>query len=88
MTIEKRDVTFKSADNLRVAWFFLPQGVAAGTGVPAVAMAHGVGAVNEAALPRPVSRHFCSSTASSVRAAASRVNASSRATSWKTTGVR
>jgi len=25
MTIEKRDVTFKSADNLCAGWFFLPQ---------------------------------------------------------------
>jgi fermentation-respiration switch protein FrsA (DUF1100 family) len=47
MTIEKRDVAFKSADNLCVAWFFLPQRAAAGTRVPAVAMAHGVGAVKE-----------------------------------------
>lgn len=30
-----------------VAWFFLPQRAAAGTRVPAVAMAHGVGAVKE-----------------------------------------
>jgi uncharacterized protein len=48
MTIEKRDVTFKSADNLCVAWFFLPQGAAVGgTRVPAVAMTHGIGAVKE-----------------------------------------
>lgn len=45
--IEKRDVTFTSADNLCAAWFFLPQRVAAGKRVPAVAMAHGVGAVKE-----------------------------------------
>src|SRR5258706_14737564 len=47
MTIEKRDVTFKSADNLCVGWFFLPQRANADRPVPAIAMAHGVGAVKE-----------------------------------------
>src|SRR6266446_6095134 len=47
MTIEKRDVTFKSADNLCVGWFFLPQRRNTDKPVPAIAMAHGVGAVKE-----------------------------------------
>jgi len=47
MTIEKRDVTFKSADNLCVGWFFLPQRGKADKRLPAIAMAHGVGAVKE-----------------------------------------
>src|SRR2546430_16651243 len=47
MMIEKRDVTFKSADNLCAGWFFLPQRANAGKTVPAIAMAHGVGAVKE-----------------------------------------
>ena len=47
MTIERRDATFKSADNLCAAWFFAPQQATAGRQVPAVAMAHGVGAVKE-----------------------------------------
>src|SRR5260370_33622411 len=47
MTIEKRDVTFKSADNLCVGWFFLPQRGKADKRLPAIAMAHGVGEVKE-----------------------------------------
>src|SRR5260370_31185786 len=47
MTIEKRDVTFKSADNLCAGWFFLPQRANGDKSVPAIAMAHGVGAVKE-----------------------------------------
>src|SRR5260370_12620683 len=47
MTIEKGDVTFKSADNLCSGWFFLPQRANADEHVPAIAMAHGVGAVKE-----------------------------------------
>ena len=47
MTIEKRDVTFKSAGNLCAGWFFLPQRANADKPVPAIAMAHGVGAVKE-----------------------------------------
>ena len=45
--IEKRDVTFKSADNLCAGWFFLPQRANTDKPVPAIAMAHGVGAVKE-----------------------------------------
>src|SRR5260370_5897883 len=47
MTIAKRDVTFKSVDNLWSGWFFLPQRANADEHVPAIAMAHGVGAVKE-----------------------------------------
>ena len=47
MAIEKRDVTFKSADNLCAGWFLLPQRANADKRVPAIAMAHGVGAVKE-----------------------------------------
>jgi len=38
MTIEKRDVTFKRADNLCSGWFFLPQRGQADKPVPAIAM--------------------------------------------------
>ncbi|MEA2504583.1 MAG: hypothetical protein QOG36_1626, partial [Actinomycetota bacterium] len=44
MAIDKRDVTFKSGDTFASGWFFLPEHAAAGARVPAVAMAHGVGA--------------------------------------------
>src|SRR5260221_6786281 len=47
MTIEKRAVAFQSAVNLCVGWFFLPQRANADRPVPAIAMAHGVGAVKE-----------------------------------------
>src|SRR5258708_13174070 len=47
MMMENRHVTFKSADNLCVGWFFLPQRGNADKRVPAIAMAHGVGAVKE-----------------------------------------
>ncbi len=47
MMIEKRDVTFESADNLCAGWFFLPQRANADERLPAIAMAHGVGAVKE-----------------------------------------
>jgi mono/diheme cytochrome c family protein len=45
MTIEKRDVVFKSGETIAAAWFFLPDGAEKGAPVPAVAMAHGTGAV-------------------------------------------
>ena len=47
MTIEKRDVTFKSVDNLCADWFFLPQRLGADKRGPAIAMAHGLGALKE-----------------------------------------
>jgi len=56
MPIEKRDVTFQSGETVAAAWLFLPP-VQAGAKVPAVAMAHGVGAVKEMYL-EPFARHF------------------------------
>ena len=47
MTIEKRDVMFKSGETFAAAWLFLPKGAAPNARVPAVAMAHGFGAVKE-----------------------------------------
>ena len=82
MTIEKRDVTFKSADNLCAGWFFLPQRANADRHVPAIAMAHGVGAVKEMYID------FFARRFAEAGVAASRVNASSLAIRWKTIGVR
>src|SRR5437899_4939453 len=47
MPIEKRDVMFKSGETFAAAWLFLPKGAAPNARVPAVAMAHGFGAVKE-----------------------------------------
>jgi hypothetical protein len=47
MTISKHDVTFRSGDSFAAGWFFLPEDAASGAAVPAVAMAHGIGAVEE-----------------------------------------
>ena len=45
--IERRDVQFRSGDTYAAAWSFLPDQVQSGARVPAVAMAHGLGAVKE-----------------------------------------
>jgi hypothetical protein len=42
MTIEKRDVMFKSGETFAAAWLFLPDQARSGARVPAVAMAHGL----------------------------------------------
>ena len=47
MTVEKRDVTFRTGDSLAAGWFFLPDPASAGVRVPAVAMAPGTGGVKE-----------------------------------------
>jgi uncharacterized protein len=47
MLIEKRDVMFKSGETFAAAWLFLPEAAAPDARVPAVAMAHGLGAVKE-----------------------------------------
>src|SRR5690348_17807771 len=47
MSVEKRDVTFKSGETFAAAWLFLPETAAVGARVPAIAMAHGLGAVKE-----------------------------------------
>src|SRR5882724_10106573 len=47
MRIEKREVMFKSGETFAAAWLFLPMGAGPGARVPAVAMAHGFGAVKE-----------------------------------------
>ena len=94
MTVEKRDVTFKSADNLCAGWFFRPQRGNADKRVPAIAMAHGVGAVKEMYIDCFAHRFAEAGVAAllfdyrfSVRAAASRVSAFSLGIRWKITGV-
>lgn len=57
MTIEKRDVMFKSGETFVAAWFFLPKRAEPSVRVPAVAMAHGFGAVKEMYL-EPFARRF------------------------------
>jgi len=57
MSIEKRDVMFKSGETFAAAWLFLPKGAADKAPAPAVAMAHGVGAVKEMYL-EPFARRF------------------------------
>jgi fermentation-respiration switch protein FrsA (DUF1100 family) len=57
MTIDKRDVLFKSGDSFAAGWFFLPEDAGSGSTVPAVAMAHGIGAVKEMFL-EPIARRF------------------------------
>ena len=44
---ERRDVMFNSGDSFVAAWLFLPEQATSGARVPAIAMAHGVGAVKE-----------------------------------------
>jgi hypothetical protein len=39
MTIDRRDVTFKSGDSFAAGWLFLPETAGQGAPVPAVAMA-------------------------------------------------
>ncbi len=56
MTIEKRDVMFKSGEAF-AAWLFLPDQARSGRRVPAVAMAHRFGAVKEMYL-EPFARRF------------------------------
>ena len=55
--VERCDVTFKSGDSFAAGWFFLPEDAGSGARVPAVAMAHGVGAVKEMYL-EPFARYF------------------------------
>ncbi len=57
MPIEKRDVMFKSGETFAAGWFFLPQPIRSSARVPAVAMAHGFGAVKEMYL-EPFARRF------------------------------
>ncbi|HEX6655799.1 MAG TPA: alpha/beta fold hydrolase [Candidatus Limnocylindria bacterium] len=57
MAIEQRDVTFESGDTSAAAWLFVPEQSASGAQVPAVAMAHGLGAVKEMYL-EPFARRF------------------------------
>src|SRR5690349_19386112 len=57
MPIEKRDVMFKSGETFAAAWFFVPAQTRSGERVPAVAMAHGFGAVKEMYL-EPFARRF------------------------------
>src|SRR5882762_1121433 len=57
MAIEKRDVSFKSGDSFAAGWFFLPEHATSGARVPAVAMAHGVGATKDMFL-EPIARRF------------------------------
>src|SRR5258706_6557213 len=57
MSIEKRDVMFKSGQPFAAAWLCLPEAAAPGAAGPAVAMAQGVGAVKEMYL-EPFARRF------------------------------
>jgi len=57
MPIEKRDVMFKSGETFAAGWFFVPQQARSGERLPAVAMAHGFGAVKEMYL-EPFARRF------------------------------
>jgi fermentation-respiration switch protein FrsA (DUF1100 family) len=57
MTIEKRAVTFRSGDTFAAGWFYLPEQARSGARVPALAMAHGLGAVKEMYL-EPFARSF------------------------------
>src|SRR6266478_5085016 len=47
MSIDKRHAMFKSGETFAAAWLFLPETAEPGARVPAVAMAHGLGAVKE-----------------------------------------
>jgi fermentation-respiration switch protein FrsA (DUF1100 family) len=47
MTVERRDLTFPTGDSYAAAWLFLPDRGSSGAPAPAVAMAHGLGAVKE-----------------------------------------
>jgi hypothetical protein len=57
MTAQKRDVMFKSGETFAAAWLFLPGQAHSEARVPAVAMAHRVGAVKEMYL-EPFARRF------------------------------
>jgi fermentation-respiration switch protein FrsA (DUF1100 family) len=57
MTIDRRDVTFKSGDTFAVGWFFVPEHATSDARVPAIAMAHGIGAMKEMYL-EPIARRF------------------------------
>ena len=57
MPVEKRDVMFKTGETFAAAWFLLPEQTRSGERVPAVAMAHGFGAVKEMYL-EPFARRF------------------------------
>jgi fermentation-respiration switch protein FrsA (DUF1100 family) len=57
MTIEKRAVTFRSGDTFAAGWLYLPEQARSGARVPALAMAHGLGAVKEMYL-EPFARSF------------------------------
>jgi dipeptidyl aminopeptidase/acylaminoacyl peptidase len=54
---ERRDVVFTSGDSYAAGWLFLPEQASTRARVPAVAMAHGVGAVKEMYL-EPFARRF------------------------------
>lgn len=47
MTVERRNITFSSGHASCAGWFFLPAERSANVPLPAVAMAHGMGAVKE-----------------------------------------
>jgi uncharacterized protein len=47
MSIQRRDVMFKSGDNFAAGWLYLPEHVGSGATVPGVALAPGTGGVKE-----------------------------------------
>jgi uncharacterized protein len=55
--VKYREVMFKSGETFAAGWLFLPENRALGARVPAVAMAHGLGAVKEMYL-EPFARRF------------------------------
>jgi hypothetical protein len=57
MTVEKRDVMFKSGETFTAGWFPPPQPARSGERLHVVAMAHGFGAVKEMYL-EPFARRF------------------------------
>jgi uncharacterized protein len=57
MTSDKHDVMFKSGDSFAAGWYLVPENRASGSGLPAVAMAHGVGATKDMFL-EPIARRF------------------------------
>jgi fermentation-respiration switch protein FrsA (DUF1100 family) len=92
---ERRDVVFTSGDSFVAGWLFLPEQAGTDARVPAVAMAHGLGAVKEMYL-EPFARRFADAGIAALlfdyrsfgRAVVSRAAGSFRATRSRTTGAR
>jgi uncharacterized protein len=57
MAIQRRDIMFKSGDSYGSGWFYIAEDADSSTALPAVAMAHGVGATRDMFL-EPIARRF------------------------------